>query len=111
MLSEWRPSESPGGAYTTVMSWTSYRPLRFGGVSYGQKDVEFSRFADLPGRLGDVELEVALGDLKHSRWQADGRTGDPRDVLQRLGWSVVDPSRTCVGLDRYRRYVESSRAE
>ena len=93
------------------MSWTSYSPVRFAGVAYGQKDVEFARFAELPGRVADVQFEVALGGTKHVHWQADGRAGEPGDVLRRLGWRVVDPNRACAGLDRYRRFVESSRAE
>jgi hypothetical protein len=111
VLSEWRPRNDHREAFTTVMSWTSYRPLRFGGVSYAQKDVEFARFADLPSRVGGARFEVALGGTRHVRWQANGRAGEPRDVLRRLGWSVVDPNRACVGLDGYRSFLESSKGE
>ena len=31
------------------MSWTSYKPLTYQGLSYGQKDVEFKQFLELPG--------------------------------------------------------------
>jgi hypothetical protein len=48
LLSEWRPSMSHSDVFTTVMNWTSYKPLKYRGRMYGQKDVEFTRFLDLP---------------------------------------------------------------
>ena len=44
LMSAWSPSGEPTSAYTTVMSWASYRPIGYAGEHYGQKDVEFRRF-------------------------------------------------------------------
>jgi hypothetical protein len=111
VLSEWRTGAEHRDAFTTVMSWTSYRPLRFRGASYAQKDAEFERFADLPVRFRGAPLEVALGRTSHARWQTGGLRGEPRDVLRRLGWRVVDAGRSCGGVEAYRRYVQRSRGE
>lgn len=111
VLSEWPGASGGGTSYTTVMSWTSYKPLRFRGVSYGQKDVEFARFVDLPTRAAGSSLEVALGRTQHVKWQAGSLLGDPKRLLRRAGWRVVDAGRVGADMDDYRRYVASSRAE
>jgi hypothetical protein len=117
LLSEWRPGTPARDVFTTVMSWTSYKPLRYGGRSFGQKDVEFRRFVDLPRVVRPARLEVALGGTRQVRWEATdggGRARDdrtPREVLEAAGWRVVDAASVSGDLDAYRRYVESSKAE
>lgn len=116
LLSEWRPQTPARNVFTTVMSWTSYRPLRHGGRSFGQKDVEFRRFVDLPRAVRPARLEVALGRGRHVRWEAPGggRTRDdraPREALEAAGWRVLDAANVSGDLDAYRRYLESSRGE
>ena len=68
VLSEWQPSRARRNVFTTVMNWTSYKPLKFGKQSYGQKDEEFKRFLELPGKVTPI-LEVALGKTQHANWQ------------------------------------------
>jgi hypothetical protein len=124
VLSEWRRSQPRREVYTTVLSWTSYRPLRYRGQHYAQKDCEFRRFLGLPGRVAPARLEVAMSGIQHMRWQTTdldalaepGRVGglgdmNPAEALTSLGWTVVDPTRVCGGLDDYRAYVESSKGE
>ncbi len=49
LLSEWSRDVETRDVFTTVMSWTSYKPLRHAGRSFGQKDVDWkSRLAE-PG--------------------------------------------------------------
>jgi hypothetical protein len=125
VLSEWRPSTPRRDVFTTVMSWTSYKPLVHAGQTYGQKDVEFRRFLGLPRKVTPCVLEVALGRTQHVTWQTDD--GDlpaeiaqvlversewrPRDLLSRTGWLVADATEACADLDSYRHYVQSSMAE
>jgi hypothetical protein len=125
VLSEWPPLAARREVFTTVMSWTSYAPLRHAGRAYGQKDVEFGRFLELPGRVAPLRLEIALGAGRHPKWEAGGdarprrpRAGAgeggeraPREVIARAGWRVVDAQLACGDLDRYREYLQSSKAE
>jgi hypothetical protein len=124
LLDEWRPSRGYRDVYTTVMNWTSYAPVHYRGSTYGQKDVEFARFLDFPSRVSPVRLEVAVGGVRHAKWEHSGpdasgaAPGDPHgqdtsvsELLCRHGWSVVDPFRTCGNLDDYRQYIESSKGE
>lgn len=103
ILSEWHPSVPHRETYTTVMNWTSYEPVSFKGQTYGQKDVEFESFMELPSRLPDIDLEIAVnaGKTRHT----------PRERLAHNGWHVVDPGEVCPDLESYRSYIESSKAE
>ncbi len=105
------------------MSWTSYRPLRYAGQNFGQKDVELRRFLELPARVRPTVLEIALNPTQHVDWEVEPRapsSGDgagesPRstagDLLSRMGWRVADAARVGCDLDGYRHYIQSSKAE
>ncbi len=109
VLDEWKTSASPGDAFTTVMSWTSFKPLAMAGRQYGQKDLEFQACLDLPGRVAPAVLEVAFSRTQHQNWES--RRGASRDDLARHGWRTVEATEACADLDSYRRYIQSSRAE
>ena len=103
VLSEWPTSTECRPVLTTVMNWTSYKPLDHGGKSYGQKDIEFRRFLDLPQKVSPTVLEIAVNAGKTRR--------TPYDLLKHKGWRVVSPEKECGDLDSYRSYIQSSRAE
>lgn len=103
VLSEWRPQESFREVFTTVMNWTSYKPVMYGEKCYGQKDLEFLRFQELPSLVAPTALEIAVNAGKTRR--------TPRQLLAHKGWRVVDPAEVCPDLDSYRVYIESSKAE
>lgn len=103
VLSEWRPSMLRRDVFTTVMNWTSYNPVTYCGQTYGQKDVEFKRFLELPGMVAPTVLEIAVNEGKTRR--------TPHSLLTYKGWRVVDPAEVCPDLDSYREYIESSKAE
>jgi hypothetical protein len=125
VLSEWRTSCVPRDVFTTVMNWTSYKPLVYQGRAYGQKDVEFQRFLELPGTVRNATFEVALSSKEHVKWQSNEPTVSPmlreiaarrpewstRDLLDYAGWHIVDSIETCQDLDSYRSYIASSKAE
>jgi hypothetical protein len=103
VLAEWRPGRPFREVFTTVMNWTSYKPVVYGDQSYGQKDLEFMRFQELPSLIAPTALEIAVNAGKTRR--------APRQLLAHKGWRVVDPADVCPDLDSYRQYIESSKAE
>ena len=121
LLTEWRTDRLCRDAFTTVMSWTSYKPLEFRGQAYGQKDLELVRFLKLPARLKATPLEIALSSTHHVNWElVDSAAGTglsltgkptPSELLAAAGWRIVDPDHVCGGLDSYRNYVETSKGE
>ena len=66
---------------------------------YGQKDVEFERFRNLP-RLTSAPLEIAVS----------GRNV-PTDQLTASGWRVVDAHHVSRSYDSFLDYVRSSAGE
>jgi hypothetical protein len=75
----------------------------YGNQSYGQKDVEFMRFRELPSLVAPTAMEIAVNAGKTRR--------TPRQLLAHQGWQVVDPMEVCPDVDTYRQYIESSKAE
>jgi hypothetical protein len=100
VLDLWKVSRPPRDApFSTVMQWTSYPPVAYGGVTYGMKSESFAPLVDLPSRV-EVPLELALGS-------ADA----PRESLRDAGWRIVDPLAVAREGEAFRRYVARSRAE
>ena len=86
-------------AFTTVMSWQAHEPITHDGVTYGQKDVEFSRFLDLPHRTS-CRLEIAVGGKRV-----------PWETLASAGWTVAESHRLSSTLDDFWDYLRRSRGE
>ncbi|HYR09904.1 MAG TPA: hypothetical protein VEQ60_19175 [Longimicrobium sp.] len=107
-LAEWPAVALPSdtsAAFTTLMNWTAGRPLRHAGESWGQKDVEFLRLAELPRRVPGLPLAVAVGQT--------GGTGEPfpRAWAEGLGWRVLDPDVCAPDPAAYRAFIQGSRGE
>ena len=125
LLSEWRTKRSRTRGFTTVMSWTSYKPLIYQRRRFGQKDVEFMRFIQLPSLFSDTSLEVALGVTQHENWQsysnklpeianafiAKNPNWTSHSLIDHLGWHIVNAGNVTRDLDSYRDYIQSSTAE
>ena len=85
--------------FTTIMSWSARKPVIYNGEEYGQKDVEFARFIDLPKRLGPV-FEIALAG-----------PNAPRERLAAAGWRIADPLHVTASPWSYIDYIGQSRGE
>jgi len=103
MLSEWNPSAPYREVYTTVMNWTSHNSVSYNGQTYGQKDVEFMHFIELPRIVAPTVFELAIGSGENQR--------TPYDLLAHKGWHLVEPAQVCPDLDSFCRYIESSKGE
>jgi len=124
IMSEWAIANGHRNRYTTIMNWTSYKPLLFEGKSFHQKDIEFIKFIELKRKLKNICFEVALSKLQHKNWQsslpdhfADEDANNkitfatPAELLSHYGWKVVDPAERCHDIDSYRDYILQSKAE
>ncbi|MBI2821048.1 MAG: hypothetical protein HYX74_02375 [Acidobacteria bacterium] len=88
--------------FTTVMSWQAHETVEFNGKSYGQKDVEFARFINLPG-LTPVPLELAVGGA--------GAEEVPTEALVRAGWRLRNSAEVTISYDAFKEYIAGSRGE
>lgn len=107
------PIEEASSSYTTVMNWSSYAPVEFHGVNYGQKDVEFLRFMALPKHV-DVAFVVAMRGTARGRLPGVDEDRAPDELpsmLEGAGWHVVDSVEACGGVAHYQSFINDSRAE
>jgi len=114
LMDAWRASEAPRNAYTTVMNWASYACEEFGALRFGQKDIEFAKFLDLPSRVPDVRLEIAVRGTRKGHLPGHDESREPEDLLRVLtskGWAVVDAIEVCASFEDYRQHIQNSRAE
>ena len=111
----WRPTVQPvaidqwpvtpvstDAPWTTVMNWASYKPKVWEGRTYGQKNLEFNRFRDLPSK-SSVPLRLAMG------LGVDGLR--PAEELRQLGWDLVEPQEVVPDHRAYRSFLTNSRGE
>lgn len=102
-LDWWRVQGSEnGGRWTTVMNWASYQPEEWNGKTWGQKDLEFEAFIDLPGKT-DERFSLAVGQGIGSR--------RPTARLQEAGWEIVEPDEVIPDHHSYRSFLEQSKGE
>ena len=89
----WRTSAPPAGdRFTTVMTW---KTESFTDV-HGNKDREFVRFIELPGRTA-ARFELAVNG--------------PQRLLREHGWSTIDAMSVSRSLWDYRDFIQGSKAE
>lgn len=90
----------PDAPITTVMNWSAYGTRTFHGRTYGQKDVQFEPFVDLPRKRRDLKLRIALGAAE--------------DVEQRFhqnGWEITSARQATRDPAAYRDFINNSKAE
>ena len=85
-------------AFTTIMNWQSHPPIEFDGVVYGQKDIEFQKFMELPNRTS-AKLELAVS----------GRV--PKAKLAAKGWQITSAKRVTRSYSSFRDYIRESLGE
>lgn len=113
---EWQPTVPPvvpemwegrgrtgvpaGEVFTTIANWHAYGSVTYNGEQHGQKDGEFLRLLDLPGRTAQ-RLELAIAGVDP---ETSGR-------LRAAGWSLRNAGEVSTGLNEYIDYITGSRGE
>jgi hypothetical protein len=101
---DWFPPGTRAGrnVWTTVMNWVSYKASEHAGETWGQKDIEFMKFVDLPAHTAE-RFEIAMG-------RGSGGTR-PTALLQQNGWTIVEPDQALPDPWSYREYLATSKGE
>jgi hypothetical protein len=87
------------GPFSTIMNWRSHDPVTYNGKSYGQKDVEFNKIIELPGKIRE-KMEVAVAGNQV-----------PRDKLRNNLWNVVNGHEVTRDYDTFLNYLRKSKGE
>jgi hypothetical protein len=96
------PKQPPRDVFTTVMNWVSYKDCEFDGETWGQKDVEFLKFIELPQHTPQP-FEIAMG-------MGPGMKR-PTELLRQKGWRIIEPAEHLPDPWTYREYLGGSRGE
>lgn len=120
---DWLPTRPPvvldrwaakplGKRWTTVLTWKNFpEVIEHAGVRYGTKEMEFEKIETLPRHVG-ASLEIAAGGTDRPEDEEQAKTWYPtRPRWEKLGWAVVDAHSISSTPERYRGYIEASRAE
>ncbi len=97
----WNNGSAGGSAYSSITTWHNKgKNLEWRGDTwYWTKDREFEKFLDLPRRRAcQFELATGVGE-------------DVQRLLREHGWQQVDSVDISRDADRYRAYIQQSRAE
>ena len=84
------------------MNWASYAPIEWEGKRYGQKDLEFERFKQLPKHTPQ-RLEMAMGQGIGSK--------RPTEELRALGWIILEAGDVLPDHRSYHEFLRTSKAE
>jgi hypothetical protein len=87
--------DAPATHFTSVMRWRGFGNVKVDGVSYGEKDVEFKQFVEMP-RLTGSRFRIAINGP---------------DDLRAHGWELVPGEVATRTPAAYKRFIQRSRGE
>jgi len=96
-LAEWPLCNGAAESFTSVMRWQGFKEVQHEGLSYGQRDVEFPQFLDLPKATSQRFCIAQMGI-------------DPK-LLKSHGWETLPGEDVSKTPDSYREFIQQSRAE
>lgn len=91
----------PDSSFTTVMTWDYFRgELLYKGVNYRTKVPEYEKFHDLPRRVPEIPLALAIGGHK-----------TPIEQIKADGWRIIDAQTATLTPSSYLKFIGDSRGE
>lgn len=94
-----KPATSQKSPFTTVMNWQSHKPISYRRDEYGQKDIEFKKFIELPTLVG-ANMEAAVSGKNI-----------PFDWLRNYKWNIVNGTSVTMSYQNFCNYIENAKAE
>jgi hypothetical protein len=92
-------------SFTSIMNWSGRKKLNYDNDDWGQKDVEFDKFKEVPFRFPELNFEIVINKPlnKESNFNAA--------ELQTLGWNILEPGVTVGNMADYKNFIFNSAAE
>ena len=91
--------------FSSIMNWSGRKKLIFENEEWGQKDVEFEKFKEVPSYVRDVNFEVVINRPLNKESQFN------INEYERLGWKILDPREFVNNSSDYRNFILNSTAE
>lgn len=91
--------------FTSIMNWSGRKKLNYKGEEWGQKDVEFEKFIEVPKKYSKAKFEVVINPPINPESYFD------TTKIKNYGWEVLDPHNTVQGPFQYKEFILKSRGE
>ena len=91
--------------FTSVMNWSGRAKLIYENEYWGQKDVEFEKYKEIPMKLPDIRFEVVINKPLNEESHFDS------DELKSLGWRILEPDLAVGKASDYKKFILNSMAE
>ncbi len=89
-------------SFTTIMNWSTRKKMKYGNEEWGQKDVEFERFLEIPRLFNKANFELVVADSSKKM---------DHIKLKQAGWQLLDPLDKIKNINQYQTFIETSFAE
>lgn len=89
-------------SFTTIMNWSTRSKMRYMQEEWGQKDVEFEKFIDIPKAFKDAKFNIIVAD--------NSKKMDAK-VLINNGWGLLDPIEIIKTAGQYKSFIHESLGE
>lgn len=111
-LSYWESNNSVAKfSLTSVMNWTEQKKLMFADKVWGQKDVEFEKFLDLPNFFPNTKFEIVINPPVDRKNPAETKSKFNRLRIKNSGWQVLNPKKYVATSEAYKNFIQRSYAE
>jgi hypothetical protein len=91
--------------FTSVMNWSGRKRMIYNSESWGQKDIEFEKFMNIPGKCNDLRFDVVINAPLNPESEFS---------IERLslnGWNVFNPKKIVSDFKSYADFIKTSYAE
>ncbi len=92
-------------SFTSILNWSGRKKMNYNKEEWGQKDVEFEKFLEVPQRLPDINFEVVINPPLH----ADSKFNAAN--IMNHNWQVLHPKDVVADYHDYAHFIERSFAE
>lgn len=93
------------GSFTTLMNWTAAKSLEYDGEVWGQKNLEFKKFIDLPHYVKGIQLSAVVNQTGGT-----DQTFSKENVTEK-GWQILEPETSAGDWKSYQNFINSSLGE
>jgi hypothetical protein len=92
-------------SFTTLMNWTAGKKLYFDSDTWGQKDIEFNKFLNLPQKVQGIKLSMIIN-------QTGGTDQTMMDKeITKAGWEILSPDSNASDWKSYQQFIQNSTGE
>jgi hypothetical protein len=106
-LNYWKPNPANNStvSFTTLMNWTAGKTLEYDGETWGQKDIEFNKFINLPQLVNGAGFSAIVNQT--------GGTAQSfyKEEVEKAGWKILSNENNAGNWKQYQNFILSSSGE